>query len=153
MNELEIKCLQLCFVDQMAECEPSNMILKVIQIAYCTYDGVWRLIFHHRHTGCVVQTKPIAMLGTPYSLVNPALYKWSNNKWHRLRFKKWFINNINWRIKEIRQHEQACQTQFLTRLSGKVIALFNFEGFTSIPTALTANDRNRRIQVYQASDG
>ena len=28
-----------------------------------------------------------------------------------------------------------------------------FEGFTSIPTALTANDRNRRIQVYQASDG
>ena len=35
-------------------------------------------------------------------------------------------------------------------------ANFNFfylEGFTSIPTALTANDRNRRIQVYQASDG
>ena len=31
--------------------------------------------------------------------------------------------------------------------------LFYFEGFTSIPTALTANDRNRRIQVYQASDG
>ena len=30
---------------------------------------------------------------------------------------------------------------------------FYFEGFTSIPTALTANDRNRRIQVYQASDG
>ena len=28
-----------------------------------------------------------------------------------------------------------------------------FEGFTSIPTALTANDWNRRIQVYQASDG
>ena len=28
-----------------------------------------------------------------------------------------------------------------------------FEGFTSILTALTANDRNRRIQVYQASDG
>ena len=28
-----------------------------------------------------------------------------------------------------------------------------FEGFTSIPTALTANDRNRRIQVYKASDG
>ena len=28
--------------------------------------------------------------------------------------------------------------------------LFYFEGFTSIPTALTANDRNRRIQVYQA---
>ena len=28
-----------------------------------------------------------------------------------------------------------------------------FEGFTSIPTALTANDRNRRIQVHQASDG
>ena len=31
--------------------------------------------------------------------------------------------------------------------------IFYFEGFTSIPTALTANDRNRRIQVYQASDG
>ena len=29
---------------------------------------------------------------------------------------------------------------------------FYFEGFTSIPTALTANDKNRRIQVYQASD-
>ena len=28
-----------------------------------------------------------------------------------------------------------------------------FDGFTSIPTALIANDRNRRIQVYQASDG
>ena len=27
-----------------------------------------------------------------------------------------------------------------------------FEGFTSIPTALTANDKNRRIQVYQASE-
>ena len=26
-----------------------------------------------------------------------------------------------------------------------------FECFTSIPTALTANDRNRRIQVYQDS--
>ena len=25
-------------------------------------------------------------------------------------------------------------------------APFHFEGFTSIPTALTANDRNRRIQ-------
>ena len=33
------------------------------------------------------------------------------------------------------------------------IVCFYFEGFTSIPTALTANDRNRRIQVYQASDG
>ena len=33
------------------------------------------------------------------------------------------------------------------------ITFFNFEGFTSFPTALTANDRNRRIQVYQASDG
>ena len=32
------------------------------------------------------------------------------------------------------------------------LAIFYFEGFTSIPTALTANDRNRRIQVYQASD-
>ena len=31
--------------------------------------------------------------------------------------------------------------------------LFFPEGFTSVPTALTANDRNRRIQVYQASDG
>ena len=31
--------------------------------------------------------------------------------------------------------------------------IFYFEGFTSFPTALTANDRNRRIQVYQASDG
>ena len=28
-----------------------------------------------------------------------------------------------------------------------------FEGFTSIPTALTTNGRNRRIQVYQANDG
>ena len=28
-----------------------------------------------------------------------------------------------------------------------------FEGFTSIPTALTASDRNQRIQVYQAGDG
>ena len=28
-----------------------------------------------------------------------------------------------------------------------------FEGFTSIPAALTANDRNRKIQEYQASDG
>ena len=33
------------------------------------------------------------------------------------------------------------------------IFFFYFEGFTSFPTALTANDRNRRIQVYQASDG
>ena len=34
------------------------------------------------------------------------------------------------------------------------ISLFlYFEGFTSIPTALTANDRNRMIQVNQASDG
>ena len=33
------------------------------------------------------------------------------------------------------------------------LKLFYFEGFTYIPTALTANDRNRRIQVYQASDG
>ena len=31
--------------------------------------------------------------------------------------------------------------------------LFYFEGFTSISTALTANGRNQRIQVYQASDG
>ena len=31
--------------------------------------------------------------------------------------------------------------------------IFYFEGFNSIPTALIANDRNRRIQVYQASDG
>ena len=32
---------------------------------------------------------------------------------------------------------------------------FSFEGFTSIPfpTALTANDRNRRIQAYRAIDG
>ena len=30
---------------------------------------------------------------------------------------------------------------------------FYFEGFTSIPTALAANDRNRRIQVNQARDG
>ena len=30
---------------------------------------------------------------------------------------------------------------------------FYFEGFTSIPTALTADDRNRRIQVYQAIGG
>ena len=30
---------------------------------------------------------------------------------------------------------------------------FYFKGLTSFPTALTANDRNRRIQVYQASDG
>ena len=35
----------------------------------------------------------------------------------------------------------------------RLINFFYFEGFTSIPTALTANDRNRRIQVYQASDG
>ena len=34
-----------------------------------------------------------------------------------------------------------------------VSGFFYFEGFTSIPTALTANVRNRRIQVYQASDG
>ena len=42
------------------------------------------------------------------------------------------------------------------KVSGKKkfqLAIFYFEGFTSIPTALTANDRNRRIQVYQASDG
>ena len=31
-------------------------------------------------------------------------------------------------------------------------AIFYFEGFTSIPTALTANDRNPRIKVYQASE-
>ena len=36
-------------------------------------------------------------------------------------------------------------------MQSKVI--FYFEGFTSIPTALAANDRNRRIQLYQASDG
>ena len=30
---------------------------------------------------------------------------------------------------------------------------FILKVFTSFPTALTANDRNRRIQVYQASDG
>ena len=38
----------------------------------------------------------------------------------------------------------------------QIVVLFHFfifEGFTSFPTALTANDRNRRIQVYQASDG
>ena len=33
------------------------------------------------------------------------------------------------------------------------IGLIFFESFTYIPTALTAIDRNRRIQVYQASDG
>ena len=35
----------------------------------------------------------------------------------------------------------------------KFFYFFYFEGFTSIPTALAANDRNRRIQVDQASDG
>ena len=29
-----------------------------------------------------------------------------------------------------------------------VFLFFYFEGFTSIPTAFTANDRNRRIQLY-----
>ena len=33
------------------------------------------------------------------------------------------------------------------------LILIYFEGFTSIPTALTANYRNRKIQVYQACDG
>ena len=33
------------------------------------------------------------------------------------------------------------------------LLFFILKVFTSIPTALTANDRNLRIQVYQASDG
>ena len=38
-------------------------------------------------------------------------------------------------------------------LRGMTKDVFYFEGFTPTPTALTANDGNRRIQVYQASDG
>ena len=47
----------------------------------------------------------------------------------------------------------VCDPELIVKTSQAYIFLFYFEGFTSIPTAVTANDRNRRIQVYQASDG
>ena len=44
--------------------------------------------------------------------------------------------------------------QHFTRMTSPLCNLFIFfEGISSTPTALTANDRNRRIQIYQASDG
>ena len=39
---------------------------------------------------------------------------------------------------------------YITDAQIHIFKNFYFEGFTSIPTALTANDRNRRMQVYQA---
>ena len=40
-----------------------------------------------------------------------------------------------------------------THIASILLIFFILKVFTSIPTALTANDRNRMIQVYQASDG
>ena len=51
---------------------------------------------------------------------------------------------------KVRLSEQFLLANSLTYWNTIIIY---FEGFTSIPTAVTANDRNRRIQVYQASDG
>ena len=53
-------------------------------------------------------------------------------------------------------YNYIARANFMFNIANRVspkINFFYFEGFTSIPTALTANDRNRRIQVYQASDG
>ena len=53
-------------------------------------------------------------------------------------------------IHKLNQQKQARDMQLFVSF---IFIFFYFEGFISIPKALTANDRNRRIQVYQASDG
>ena len=55
-------------------------------------------------------------------------------------------------LKKLRR-DTGCLPAESARIGNDFFKFFYLEGFTSIPTALTANDRNRRIQVYQASDG